>query len=138
MKRSSYTTQWKLRAIELAKANENWKAATELDVDELMIKRRRKQEDKLRQTKKSRKSFRGNTPRWPELEDNLKHWVLEMQSIGRSISTVSIRLKAKALSKKMDITNFTGAQFWCTRFMKRNNLFTGISRTTGCEAPFCM
>ena len=121
MKKSSYTTQWKLRAIELAKAYGNRKAATEL-VDESMITRWRKQEDKLRQTKKSRKSFCGNIPRWPELKGNLKHLVIEMRSVGRCISTVSIRLKEKALAKEMSNANFTGAQSWSTRFMKRNNL----------------
>ena len=120
MKRSSYTTQWKLRAIELAKANGKRRAVTELSVDESMITRWKKQEDKLRHTTKSRKSFRENIPRWPELEDNLKHWIFEMRSVGRR--TVSIRLKAKTLAKEMGITNFTGAQSWCTRFMKRNNL----------------
>ena len=122
MKRSSCTIQWKLRAIELAKTNGYRKAATELNVDELMNSRWRKQEDNLRQTKKSRKSFRGNTPRRPDLEDNLQHWALEMRSVGRSISTIFIRLKPKALAKEMGITNFTGAQSLCTRFMKRNNL----------------
>ena len=110
MKRSSYTTEWKLKAIELAKANGNRKAAKELNVDESMIRRWHKQEDELRQAKKSKKSFGGYIPRWPELEDHLKHWVLEMQSVGRSISTVSIRLKAKALVQEIGITNFTGAQ----------------------------
>ena len=107
MKKSSKATERKLRAIELAKANGNRKSAAELNVDESMIRRWRKQEEELRQAKKSRKSFRGNTPRWPELED--KHWVLEMRSVGRSISTVSTRLKAKALAKEMGIMNFTGA-----------------------------
>ena len=135
MKRSSYTTEWKLRAIELAKANGNRKAAKELNVDESMIRRWRKQEDVLRQTKKTCKSLRGNTPRWPELEDNLKHWVLEMQSVGRSISTVSIRLKAKALAKEMGITNFSGAQSWCTRFMKRNYLSIRCKTTLSQRRP---
>ena len=94
MKRSSYTTEWKLKAIELAGANGNRKAAAELNVDESLIRRWRKQ-DELRQVKKSRKSFRGNTPRWPELKDNFKHWVLEMHSVDRSISTVSIRLEPR-------------------------------------------
>ena len=62
MKRSSYTKVWKVRAIELTKANGNQKDAAELNVDESMIRRWRKQEDELRQAKKSRKSFRGNTP----------------------------------------------------------------------------
>ena len=74
-----------------------------------MIRRYRKQEDELRQAKKFRKSFRGNAPRRPDLEDNLKHRVLEMRSVGRGILTVSIRLKAKALAKEMGIMNFTEA-----------------------------
>ena len=57
MKRSSYTTQWKLRAIKLAKANGDRKAAKELNVDDSMSRRWRKQEDELRQTKSPVKAF---------------------------------------------------------------------------------
>ena len=100
-----------------------------------MIRRWRKQDDELRQAKKSHKSFRGNTPRWPELEDHLKHWVLEMRSVGRSISTVTIRLKAKALANEIGIMNFTGAQSWCTKFMKRNNLSIQCKTTLSQRLP---
>lgn len=135
MKRSSYTTGFKLKAIELAKENGNRKAAAELNIDESIIRRWRKQEDKLRQAKKSCKSFRGNAPRWPKLEDDLKHWVLEMRSLGRSISTVSMRLKANTLAKEMGIMNFIGTQSWCTRFMKRNNLSIRCKTTLAQRLP---
>ena len=135
MNRSSYTSEWKLRAIKLAQSNGNRKAALELNVNESMIRRWRKQEDELRQVKKSRKSFRGNTPRWAHLEDDLKNWVYEMRSVGRSISTVSIRLKAKTLAKELGIMNFSGGQSWCTRFMKRNNLSIRCKTTLAQRLP---
>ena len=100
-----------------------------------MIRRWRKQEDELRQVKKSRKSFRGNTPRLAHLEDDLKNWVYEMRSVGRSISTVSIRLKAKTLAKELGIMNFSGGQSWCTRFMKRNNLSIRCKTTLAQRLP---
>ena len=58
-----------------------------------------------------------------------------MRSVGRSISTVSIRLKAKALPTEIGITNFTGAQSWCTRFMKRNNLSIQCKTTLSQPLP---
>ena len=58
-----------------------------------------------------------------------------MRSVGRSISTVCIWLKAKALAKEMGIMNFTRAQSWCTRFMKQNNLSIRCKTTLAQRLP---
>ena len=58
MQRSLYTTEWKLKAVELAEANGNRKAAAELNLEESILRKWIKQEDELRQAKKSPKSFR--------------------------------------------------------------------------------
>ncbi len=60
--------------------------------------------------------------RWPQLEDKIEQWVIEQRTAGRSVSTVSIRLKATAVARDMNINDFRGGPSWCFLFMKRHNL----------------
>lgn len=48
---------------------------------------------------------------------------------GRSIPTVSIRVKATALARDMNINDCQGGPSWCFHFMKRRNLSI-LTRTT--------
>ncbi|KAM9306618.1 uncharacterized protein KZ484_000034 [Pholidichthys leucotaenia] len=97
-----------------------------------MVRNWRKQEDDLRKVKKSRQSFRGNKARWPQLEDKIEQWVTEQRAAGRSVSQVSIRLKAAAVARDMKINDFQGGPSWCFRFMKRRNLSVR-TRTTASQ-----
>ena len=81
-KRHAYGMDFKLKAIS--------HAAREFNINESMIWKWRKQEDDLRQVKKTTQSFRGNNARWPQLEDKIEQWVIEQRAAGRSVSTVSI------------------------------------------------
>ena len=64
------------------------------------------EEEDLRQVKKTKKSLRGHKARWPQLEDQLKQWVVEQRAANRSVSTVTVRMKATALAQDMNINNF--------------------------------
>ena len=87
-----------------------------------MVRKWRKQEEDLRQVKKTKKSLRGHKARWPQLEDQLEQWVVEQRAASRSISTVTVRMKATALAQDMNINNVRGGPSWCFRFMRRRNL----------------
>ena len=87
-----------------------------------MVRKWRKQEEDLRQVKKTKKSLRGHKARWPQLEDQLEQWVAEQRAASRSVSTVTVRMKATALAQDMNINNFRGGPSWCFRFMRRRNL----------------
>ena len=65
-----------------------------------MVLKWRKQDD-LHQENKTEKSFQENKARWLKLEDKTEHWVIEQRTAGRSISTVSIRLKATVLGHEI-------------------------------------
>lgn len=94
-RRSVYDAAFKLKAIDLAVKEGNRAAARTLGINESMVRRWRRQREELSQCKKTKKSFRGNKSRWPELENFLEDWVNTQRADGRGVSTVQIRLKAE-------------------------------------------
>lgn len=135
VKRHAYDADFKLKAISHAVEHGNRAAAREFHINESMVRKWRKQEDDLRQVKKTTQSFRGNKARWPQLEDKIEQWVIEQRAAGRSVSTVTIRLKATALARDMNINDFRGAPSWCFRFMKRRNLSIRTRTTVSQQLP---
>ena len=65
----------------------------------------------------------------------IEQWVIEQRAAGRSVSSVSIRLKATALARDMNINDFRGAPSWCFRFMKRRNLSIRTRTTVSQQLP---
>lgn len=133
-RRAQYDAEFKLQAIEKAIAKGNRAAALELGINESMVRRWRKQRGDLARSKKSTKAV-GRGPkngRWPELEDEIEHWVKIQREQGRGVSTVQIRLKAITIAKEKKIDDFHGGASWCLRFMRRKEL-TVRARTTICQ-----
>ena len=81
-KRLAYDAAFKLKAIELAIEKRNRKAAFELGINESMVRKWRLQKDQLSCSTKTRKAFRGNKARWPDLEEELEDWVSRGQMEG--------------------------------------------------------
>lgn len=106
-KRHAYEAQFKLKAISYAEEHGNRAAAREFKINESMVRKWRKLENKLRQVKKTQLSFRGHKARWLELEERLERWIIEQRASGRSVSTVTIRLKAVSLSLFMKRCHFS-------------------------------
>ena len=69
------------------------------------------------------------------MEDRIEQWVIEQRTVSRSVITVSIRLKAKALARELDINDFQGTPSWCFRFMKRHNLSIRTRTTVSQQLP---
>ncbi|KAK6320151.1 hypothetical protein J4Q44_G00092580 [Coregonus suidteri] len=134
-KRHAYDAEFKLKAVGHAVEYGNRAAAREFNINESMVRKWRKQEDDLRQVKKTKQSFRGNKARWPQLEDKLEQWVVEQRAASRSVSTVTIRMKATALARDMTIDEFRGGPSWCFRFMKRRNLSIRTRTTVSQQLP---
>ncbi|KAL6468461.1 hypothetical protein MHYP_G00219850, partial [Metynnis hypsauchen] len=135
VKRHAYEAHFKLQAISYAAVHGNRAAARQFSVNESMVRKWRKQENELRQVKKSRQSFRGNNARWPQLEDQLEQWISEQRTAGRSVSTVTIRLKATTIAQEMKLEKFTGGPSWCFRFMKRRHLSIRARTTVAQRLP---
>lgn len=135
VKRHAYEAQLKLQAISYAFENGHRAAAKKFNINESMVRKWRKLENELRQVKKTKLSFRGNKARWPQLEDQLEQWVIEQRTAGRSVSTVTIRLKAKTIAQDLQIENFQGGPSWCFRFMKRRHLSIRARTTVAQQLP---
>ena len=131
-RRLSYDAAFKLKAIELAVKEGNRAVARTLGVNESMVRRWRSHREELSQCKKTKKAFRGNKSRWPELENILEDWVNTQRADGRGVSTVQLRLKAKTLATENNIGDFIEGPSWCLRFMKRKGLSIR-ARTTVCQ-----
>lgn len=100
-KRHAYEAQFKLKAISYAEEHGNRAAAREYKINESMVRKWRKLENELRQVKKTQLSFRGHLAKWPKLEERLEQWIVEQRAGGRSVSTVTIRLRAVKLAEEM-------------------------------------
>uniref|UniRef100_A0A8C3UCV9 Pogo transposable element with KRAB domain n=1 Tax=Catharus ustulatus TaxID=91951 RepID=A0A8C3UCV9_CATUS len=105
-KRVAYDAEFKLKAISYTKEHGNRPAARAFHVNECMVRRWRQQEDELRLARKTKKSFRRRRAQWPELEERLYQWISERRAAGRSVSTVAIRVQAKAIAKQLHIEEF--------------------------------
>lgn len=130
--RRSFTADFKLKVIEKAESDGNREAARYFEVDEKAVRNWRKQKETLKKMGKKRSNRHGKV-KWPALEDNLHSWVLEQRNVGRSVSTVKIRLRAKSMAEEMKIEDFKGGINWVYRFMRRKNLRVR-TRTTMSQA----
>ncbi|CAM4731030.1 unnamed protein product [Leuciscus chuanchicus] len=92
-KRHAYDAEFKLKTVGHAVEYGNRAAAREFNINESMVRKWRKQEDDLRQVKKTKQSFRGKKARWPQLEDKLEQWVVEQRA-----ATTAKRLPRKAIT----------------------------------------
>ncbi|XP_015228044.1 PREDICTED: uncharacterized protein LOC107083375 isoform X1 [Cyprinodon variegatus] len=134
-KRDAYEAQFKLKAISYAEEHGNRAAAREFKINESMVRKWRKLENKLKQVKKTQLSFRGHKARWPELEERLERWIIEQRTSGASVSTVTVRRKAVTLAEEMKIEHFQGGPSWCFRFMKRCHFSIRTRNTVAQQRP---
>lgn len=134
-KRVSYTAEFKLKVVTSAEKTGNRAAGREFNVDESNIRLWRRNKKTLESCKKKQRSRRYGTPTWPALEDDLHHWILQEREKGLAVSTIKIRLKAKAMAREMNLDSFQGGATWCYRFMRRNNLVVRHRTTVGQKLP---
>ena len=120
-KRWSYTIAYKLQLVEYAKKHGNRAAARAFGPPstEKNIRNWRLQETQLKSASKDKHNLRCPAPHWPELEVDLKTWVVNERNSGRSVSNELVINEARKVAKQRGIQNFAGSKGWCCRFMKR-------------------
>ena len=133
--RNSYTNERKLEIIELAEKSSNRKAGAEYGINESVIRNWRKSKEVVLKSNLKRRTLRTGTSYWPELEIELKIWVLNERSNGRRVEYLKIIRKARELAKKSEILNFKGTLGWCQRFMKRHSLRVRAVTSVGQPLP---
>ena len=118
--RKSFTVLKKLEIVEFVEVNGNRKAGRYFEVPESSIRLCRKRKPLLKCMNQNKRAGRGRKEYWPELEKDLKIWIVNQRKDERKISTVAIKFKAKILAQERLIENFKASDQWCNRFMKRN------------------
>ncbi len=97
-----------MEIIKYAEDNGNREAARIYSVGESSIRDWRKIKIVLEAMPPSKRARRKRSAFWPQLEDQLKKWVIDERKSKRRVLTVAIRLKAQELAEQMDIEGFKG------------------------------
>ena len=124
-KRLSYTVAYKLEVIRYAKEHGNRPAERHFGPPptEKMIRQWRKQEDELRECgNKTKRNLHQTPAKWPQLEKDMKEWILQHRNLGIAVNTKMIINEARRLAANKGADDFKGTASWCFRFMKRNGL----------------
>ena len=135
IKRQSYSAKTKLEAIEFAEINGNRAAAREYNVSEKSIREWRLNKNAIKLMNPTKRALRGSNAHWESLENDLCEWILSLRSLGRCVSTTSIKLKAKAIAKKSNVDDFKASSRWCSAFMLRNKFSLRRVTSTGQSLP---
>lgn len=95
---NSYTAGYKLKVIEYALEHGKRAAGRKFDVDEKCVRRWCAQKEALRNTNSTKRAFRGEQCKFPDLEEDLLHYVTEVRNDGLALTTDMLRVKGLALA----------------------------------------
>ena len=133
--RQSYSVEKKLKIVEFAETNGNRAAGREFSFDESMVRKWRKMKNVLNKMNKEKRSLRRGLTHWPELETELKEWVLQERAKERRVSTIDVKVKALKIAEERHISDFKGTNKWCNKFMKRCDLSVRAVSSLGQPLP---
>ena len=121
-KRMKYSAKFKLQVVKFAQESKNCAAGREFCVNEKLVRDWQKQVEKLKCMPKNKCSSRKKPCQWPQLEDQLLHWIEKERQSGYIVTRNMITIKAKAMATELQITGFLASNCWCTKFLRRKNL----------------
>ena len=133
MRRKSYTAYFKLDVINHAKTFGTRAAALKFEVRECIIRKWKQQEERLTACNRYKRAFRRVEPKWLELEEILKNWVIDKRNQNRGVTTMMIRQEAVQVARNLGLEGFSAGLHWCQNFMKRSGFV--IRRRTSVGQP---
>jgi transposase-like protein len=107
-RRASYTAEFKIKVIKYAEENGNRMAARDHQIDEKNVRRWRQEKNVLEVINPKKRARRGRRAFWPEIESDLKEWILKKRNDNRKVSTIDIRLEARLMAGEKGIIGFKG------------------------------
>ncbi|KAE9548780.1 hypothetical protein FO519_008009 [Halicephalobus sp. NKZ332] len=134
-RRKSYTAAYKFRVVKYSDDRGVLEASCHFAINDRLIRKWRNNRDLLIAAKPMRRANRSPNAMYPELEKELKKWILEERAVKRSVSTVRIRTQAILMGKEKGYAGFTASPNWCYKFMKRNGLSVRATTSTGQHLP---
>ena len=120
--RKSYSAKMKLKAISHAKTFGTLAAAEKFEVHESMIRRWKVMESRLQSTSTERRAFRGLRAKWPQIEAELKAWIVLRRDKHRAIDGRMLKREAQGIASRLGLSNFQASCGWIRNFMKQNLL----------------
>ncbi|KAK8758329.1 hypothetical protein V5799_004041 [Amblyomma americanum] len=131
---NSYMAGFKLKVVEFALEHGKRAASRKFDVDEKCVRRWCGQRDALKNTSSKKSAFRGKPCKFPELEEELLCYSMEVWNNGYALTTDMLRVRAQALARAKSIPHedFKASAGWVPRFLKSKGL-SFRRRTTLCQ-----
>eukprot|EP00795_Rhopilema_esculentum_P014705 gene14705-5802_t len=125
-KKSSYSSEYKLKAVAYAEVTTNRAAAREFNVHEKRIREWRKNKEVLMNSPKDCRRLKG-AGRKPfvnqQLEEKLYNWLIVTAKERTSISKTDLKQKAIEINLTQSLnTKFTANDSWVDGFLRRHNL----------------
>jgi len=125
-KKSSYSSEYKLRAVAFAEVSTNRAAAREYNVHEKRIREWRKNKEILMNSPKDCRRLKG-AGRKPllnqQIEEALYNWIVSTSNERVAITKIELQQKALELSQKnIPEAKFTASSAWVEGFLKRHSL----------------
>ena len=120
-RRHCYSVKFKLEVIAYAKEHGN--RASERNFGSpptvKMVRNWSGQEDELKAVvgKRDKKCLLRGIVKWPELENELRTWVVSHRSLGICVSTKMIVHHSRESARSEGIQDFKGMPTWCYEFM---------------------
>lgn len=136
--RVSYTAKTKLEAIEHHREHGESKILIGFGISKSMLHDWRHNEEKLRETQKTRRSFRRGQVANAALEDQLVDWISERRARNRAVQIRDLKIKALEVAKDQDddsVKAFEASNHWAERFMARNSLSCRRKTSVGQPLP---
>lgn len=123
MNRKSYTVEEKLNIIKFAEENNNRVAARNYNINESSVRCFRRQKEILLKMNPQKKTNRKANPHWPQLEEELKKYVLNHPAEhGSKAKLKEIKKEAIEIAAKHGIEKFNGSNSYIFKFMQRHQL----------------
>lgn len=126
--RQAYTASQKLEVIKFAEEHGNRAAERHFKVAEKCVRLWRKNKVGLSLMPPTKMACRRGKMHWPELEEELKGWVLQKKINSEPINSQVIRMQALRIAREKDIGAFHATQSWFYNFMNRNNMWVFIPK----------
>ena len=125
-KKSSYSSEYKLKAVAFAEISTNRAAAREFNVHEKRIREWRKNKEILMNSPKDCRRLKG-AGRKPllnqQIEEALYNWIITTANEKVAITKIELQQKALELSQKnIPEAKFTASSAWVEGFLKRHSL----------------
>lgn len=126
--RRTYTPQQKLEIIQFAEVESNRSAMRKFEIDESCVRRWRVQKETIQniyhEQQTSNRVVSNRKPRicWPDLERELKDWVVQNKDRGIMLKPYEIKATAIQMARNRQIENFKGTSSFIFKFMQRNDI----------------